>query len=162
MAWTSPKTWAVNDIFTAADCNTYIRDNSNAIGKLTAYTPVWNASTTNPTIGNGLLQGRYIALEEWCWCWIAVNCGSTTTGGSGVYTFTLPFTASALLGGTEQTLMGSINQLGVSRSIAEAIIFTGGTTCQGWVAAGSWTHSSPFTFAATGNTAQFSGIYRRV
>lgn len=27
MAWTSPKTWAVNDLVTAADMNTYISDN---------------------------------------------------------------------------------------------------------------------------------------
>lgn len=28
MAWTSPKTWAAGDVWTAADANTYIRDNT--------------------------------------------------------------------------------------------------------------------------------------
>lgn len=29
--WTTPKTWAVNDILTAADMNTYVRDNAKAL-----------------------------------------------------------------------------------------------------------------------------------
>ena len=29
MAWSTPKTWAVGDILTASDMNTYVRDNTN-------------------------------------------------------------------------------------------------------------------------------------
>lgn len=32
MAWTAPKTWAAGDIVTAADMNTYVRDNTDYIG----------------------------------------------------------------------------------------------------------------------------------
>lgn len=32
MAWTAPKTWAVNDVLTAADMNTYVRDNMAIVG----------------------------------------------------------------------------------------------------------------------------------
>src|SRR5262245_36675184 len=32
MAWTAPKTWAVNEVVTAANMNTHVRDNENWLG----------------------------------------------------------------------------------------------------------------------------------
>lgn len=50
MAWTTPKTWAVNDVLTAADMNTYVRDNMNVVG----VPPLARATMTAgpPTIAN--------------------------------------------------------------------------------------------------------------
>ena len=171
MAWTDPKTWSVNDVLSASDLNTYLRDNERAIGKLTSYTPVWTASTTNPAIGNGTIQGRYIALEEWCWVSVQISVGSTTTLGSGTYSVSLPVAGSVLSGGTEQNLFVALNNLGTARHMGIGVIFTGGTTFivngpTPWQSGTQflWNSSTtPFQFNATiGNTMNASGIYRRV
>lgn len=61
----------------------------------TTYTPVWTSSGTAPAIGNGILTGTYrmvansdfvIVNGEW-------QAGSTTTFGTGLYSFSVPFTA---------------------------------------------------------------------
>ncbi|MFF8485151.1 hypothetical protein [Streptomyces antibioticus] len=56
------------------------------------YTPAWTASTTNPTLGNGTLAGRYCLLpNRTCIAVIRLVIGSTTSIGSGTYLFTVPF-----------------------------------------------------------------------
>ena len=46
--------------------------------------------TTNPSIGNGVLTGRYLRLGKTIICTIVMQMGSTTTYGSGTWTITLP------------------------------------------------------------------------
>ena len=62
-------------------------------GAWTTYTPVWTASTTNPTIGNGTLQGRYIELGSAVFGEVRIVAGSTTNRGSGTYAISLPFSS---------------------------------------------------------------------
>ena len=62
----------------------------NAIGTWTAYTPTWMASGTNPTVGNGLLTGRYSVVNELVFVEVRVSFGSTTTAGTGNYRFGTP------------------------------------------------------------------------
>lgn len=57
------------------------------------YTPVWSADTTNPSIGNGILEGRYTKIGTLVNMSIKIVMGSTTTFGSGSYSFGLPFQA---------------------------------------------------------------------
>lgn len=60
--------------------------------KVTAYTPTWGVvSGTTPTIGNGLLEGRTVRVGDLVYFRLKVVIGSTTTIGSGTYTFSLPF-----------------------------------------------------------------------
>ena len=59
------------------------------------YTPTWNAATTNPTLGNGTLVGRYVQIGKTVHCTISLTFGSSTSIGSGAYTFSLPVPASA-------------------------------------------------------------------
>lgn len=69
----------------------------------TTYTPAWTSSGTAPAIGNGILTGKYrratnsdfvIVTGEW-------QAGTTTTFGTGLYSFSVPLTAvlSANTGG---------------------------------------------------------------
>jgi hypothetical protein len=62
-------------------------------GAWTTYTPTWTASTTNPTIGNGTLQGRYIELGSAVFGEVRIVAGSTTSRGSGTYAISLPFSS---------------------------------------------------------------------
>ena len=64
----------------------------------TAYTPTWTAATTNPSIGNGTLAGRYTQIGKTCVLVIGLTAGSTTTFGSGNWSFSLPKTAKNVSG----------------------------------------------------------------
>ena len=61
----------------------------------TAYTPSWTAVTTNPSIGNGTLSGRYVQIGKTVIGTIKLAMGSTTTYGSGAWSFSLPKTSAA-------------------------------------------------------------------
>lgn len=56
----------------------------------TSYTPTWTALSTNPTLGNGTLTGKYIQLGKIVMFRISIVFGSTTTVGNGTWSLTLP------------------------------------------------------------------------
>ena len=61
------------------------------------YTVEWTA-TTNPSIGDGSLTGRYSVVGKICFINIQLVAGSTTTFGSGEWMFSLPITAQTPIG----------------------------------------------------------------
>ena len=66
-------------------------------GKRTAYTPTWAViSGTAPTLGNGTLVGNYNRVGDLVYFNVVLTFGSTTTAGSGTYTFTLPVTMGSV------------------------------------------------------------------
>lgn len=93
MAYTTPKTWATSDILTAADLNTYVRDNIAALyGTTTSYTPtVSQGVSTN--ISKTVNEARYVQIGRLCACWGYVAMTGSGTAGSAV-TVSLPLTAS--------------------------------------------------------------------
>ncbi|MEV3946968.1 hypothetical protein AB0K57_04800 [Streptomyces halstedii] len=92
----APKTWIVGETVSAALLNQQIRDQfASMFDTWTVYTPVWSGATTNPAIGNGTLVGRYMKWGRTCHLRIEVLMGSTTTYGSGGWSVSLPFAASA-------------------------------------------------------------------
>lgn len=56
-----------------------------------AYTVAWTAATTNPTLGNGVMTGRYARIGRTCHVAIRLVPGSTTAFGTGNYLFSVPF-----------------------------------------------------------------------
>jgi hypothetical protein len=58
-------------------------------GTWVAYTPTWT-STSNPSLGNGAITGEYSRSGPWVCVRVGLTWGSTTTGGSGGWAFTLP------------------------------------------------------------------------
>jgi hypothetical protein len=86
----APRTWVVGEVVTAALLNQEVRDQLNSMfAAWTAYTPTWTAST-NPALGNGTLTGRSMKIGRNVLCQIILTTGSTTTYGSGQYSFGLP------------------------------------------------------------------------
>jgi hypothetical protein len=59
------------------------------------YTPTWTAFTTNPTIGNGTLDGSYQKVGRMVSFRARILVGTTTTVGSGTYFVSVPFATSA-------------------------------------------------------------------
>lgn len=95
MAWTTPKTWTAS-VFTVSDANVHIRDNFRAIGDAWAsYTPSWTSTGTNPTLNNGTLVGTYVEAGKLILVRIELTIGSSTSAGTGNYSFSLPTTAAA-------------------------------------------------------------------
>lgn len=82
-------TWAPG-VLTATDLNTHIRDVFAGAGEWEAYSPIWDAATTLPAIGNGVLNGAYVALGDVVDVGIYLSLGSTTAQGSGAWSFSLP------------------------------------------------------------------------
>lgn len=90
MAWSSPRTWVAGEAPTAATLNTHIRDQFKAIGDAWAsFTPTWTG-TTNPAIGNGTLVGAWQSVGKLVNFRITMTAGSTTTFGTGRWSFALP------------------------------------------------------------------------
>lgn len=57
MAWTTPKTWSVGDVLTAADLNAYVRDNNKWLGTDKPHARVRNTADISHTS-----SGNYQAL----------------------------------------------------------------------------------------------------
>lgn len=94
MAWNNPATFTAGSVLTASTMNAQVRDNFKAIGDSWAsYTPQWIGATTNPVIGNGTLAGNYMQAGKLVHFRIRVVMGTTTTYGSGAWTFGLPVAA---------------------------------------------------------------------
>ena len=68
-----------------------------------AYTPTWGASGTAPSLGNGIITGFYTRIGDVVSFRIRLQIGSTSTMGTGGYTFTLPIAMSA----TEKGFIGN-------------------------------------------------------
>lgn len=68
------------------------------------YSPTWTASSSNPNIGNGSIQGFYKQIGKTVWFRIKVTDGSTTSEGSGNYSLSLPV---APISGSIFTFLGS-------------------------------------------------------
>lgn len=98
MAWTAPRTWVAGETVTAALMNTHIRDNLKALGD--AWTSwgtgaSWTASTTNPAIGNGTWEGKYLQAGKFVKFSIQITMGTTTTYGTGNWQLAFPVPETA-------------------------------------------------------------------
>lgn len=87
----------------------------------TTYTVSWtSASAPLPSLGNGTLLGQYRqpAYSRQVWCRGILTWGSTTTGGTGGWRFSLPVTAHAdavtygMVGATQMLDNGTIRRDG--------------------------------------------------
>jgi hypothetical protein len=73
---------------------------NNLTTQLATYTLGWYGSTTNPTIGNATTYSFYKQEGRLCLATFGFIVGSTTSVGTGTYTFQLPFKAYVTASGT--------------------------------------------------------------
>ncbi len=64
-----------------------------------SYTPTWTSSGTAPSLGNGSITGRYCLMGDLVVVQGKILMGSTTTFGTGNYSWSLPITSANALGG---------------------------------------------------------------
>lgn len=66
-----------------------------AQGDYVAYTPSWTAATANPTLGNGTLTARWTRVGGQIHVIGSLVLGSTSNGGTGVWSISLPVANAA-------------------------------------------------------------------
>jgi hypothetical protein len=88
---------SANNYITASylTSNNYLTQNNLDALTWSNYTPIWGASSSNPSLGNGVIKGRYFKLGSFVAVQITMNLGSTTGIGSGMYSWSVPFNPAA-------------------------------------------------------------------
>lgn len=101
----------------------------NSIGAASeTYTPTWTASTTNPTLNNGILSGRYFRINKMVFVQIYLQIGSTTNVGSGQYRWALPVTAASPIASFLTIGAGRYYDSSLATATLANVIFNGGVT----------------------------------
>lgn len=122
--------------------------NNKVYGHYAEFTPVWEAATTNPTLGNGTITGRMTRDGRRANFVIELTMGSTTTFGTGAYSFKLPSPYDAW---TVRRSIGNVRALdsGTNFRTGVAITVTGVFSVSLYSDAGTaaWGPTNPFTFA---------------
>lgn len=87
-----------------------------------AYTPSWTAASVNPSLGNGTLVGLASKRGRVVTVTIQLTIGSTTTFGTGLYYFSLPYIPSTTLsqvGSVHRIDSGTTNVIGACRTLPD-------------------------------------------
>lgn len=62
MGWTSPKSWAVGDLLTSSDMNTYVRDNMSFAASAASQTILTNEGTTSTSFTDLATVGPTVSI----------------------------------------------------------------------------------------------------
>lgn len=150
MAWPSTvPSFTAGAVLAASKLND-IRDALSTLGDAwTTYVPTWSSSGTAISLGNASITGRYRAVGKTIDFRILLVMGSSTTYGTGVYNFSLPFTPTAL---TSWEALGSCVATDSSASDRYGLtaLYAGGSNVSAvGGAAGRLGQLVPFTWAST-------------
>ncbi len=133
-----------------------------AIGPWTAYTPVWTASGTAPSLGNGTLTGFYRRVGDSAEIQIQMLSGTTTTFGTGTYYFSIP---SGLLIDTTKLFASGLGDGCVGIAVAggtntNLVMSTGvaSTTTLEAISGTTYMGPSAVTYSGAGCTASLHAI----
>jgi hypothetical protein len=81
------------DVYSVYNGSSWVR--AVTIAAWETYTPSWTTTGTSPSVGNGTITGRYCHIGRCVELTITLTMGSTTTFGTGTYSFSVPLTASS-------------------------------------------------------------------
>lgn len=94
----------------------------------TAYMPAWTSDGSPPSLGNATVKAAYAQIGDLVHVFCQIDFGSTTTFGSGHYTFSLPVNMSTNVVLVGQSVLNR-NSAGTGYTAAAAIE-TSSTTFQ--------------------------------
>lgn len=122
-------------------------DGTNEIEYASSYTPAWTSTGTAPSLENGTLNGVYWREGRMVRLKISFVAGSSTTFGTGTWSFSIPKTAfagisvgSALLTDTTTAFYGATSHIGSGASTVQVFGYNVGASIGA---------SNPFTWAST-------------
>ena len=134
------------------DSTAFLRDNG-----WQSYTPTWTAATTNPSIGDGTLSGRYIQIGKLVYCQFRMLAGSTTTFGVGNWRFGYPVAPNTSNADLYQ--VGNIQAYDYGTMFHIGVTQYAGVTYMGLIINGNWVSgSAPFTWT-NGDVLEVNVIY---
>lgn len=148
MAYTTPPTFTAGAILTAAQLNTYLRDNFKAIGDAWAsFTPTWTSTGIAPALGNGTLTGKYLQVGKLVIFRWQLTMGSTSTYGTAEYRWALPVAAAS----PDDTIIGAAMCRDTGTALATRQAFVASSTTFGLISEGGVQvgQTSPHTWANT-------------
>lgn len=127
------------------------------------FTPTWLGSGTNPTLGNGTLLCRYALHGKLVAVTYQLTIGSTTTAGTGQYSFTLPqppnTTLTTFVGAARGTFGGTTRAGWVSiNTTGSATAYFPSTGTGDNSTAANWSATTPAA-PASGDVYYFSAVY---
>lgn len=162
MAWTSPKTFVASDQLSAAELNTHVRDNLEALNPLdtvaaTSWTPTMTGDGGGTTAAAN--AGRYYRLGPiiWGWAyWLEPDWFNTPSGAQGNIQLALPVASSgvtaAAAGGQVIGTWRVHDSSNTANSESGAVYLSAGQTARfGRPVGNIITNVSPITIA-TGDT----------
>jgi hypothetical protein len=133
-----------------------IQPQGAVVGEWISYTPTWTGGS--PAIGNGTLTGQYRRVGSNMECQISIRSGTTTTYGSGGYTFGIPsghtIDTSKLAGSTTAgVILGSAKAESSTTVYTAAVSYNSTTSvlCYSSGGTANWGATVPFT--PSGSTA---------
>lgn len=129
-------------------------------GAWQSYTPSWTSSGTAPVLGNGILTGYYKDIGNTRHFRIRLVLGSTTTGGTGVYAFSLPGAAAATMFTSDPVGSVHVEDTGVASTVGVATIGLTLSQIRLWIGSGLVSATSPYTFGNT-DAIRVSGTYEK-
>jgi hypothetical protein len=130
----------------------------------TSYSPTWTTDdVTQPSLGDGTLTGAYKQIGKTVFVRIKLIYGSTTSGGTGAFLFSLPISASDASGvqfpcsilNSGNAWYGGIANGAYSGFADKTAIITSQTSSNVWEAV---TSTFPITFGDL-DSLQFNGSY---
>lgn len=138
-----------------------IDTSGNSSNKVTfygsAFTPTWTGSGSNPSLGNGTLTGLYDRNDRHVTVTVDLTIGSTTTLGTGEYSFGLPLQAVS-----GRSFVGSawLSDAGTAFYVGTVLVVAGSTTAQVYFNAGASAMSPTVPIAlANGDRLRFQITY---
>lgn len=98
-----------------------------------SFDPVWHATTTDPSIGDGSLQGHMVVAGRSLFVRLFMLAGSTTTFGTGDWYFTVPHGLSGLAFPSGHLILDGRVIVGGDHFLAQGHIEAGAPTrIYGW------------------------------
>ena len=116
-----------------------------------SYTPVWTAATTNPAIGDGTLLGYYQRMGKSTRAIITMIAGASTTFGSGVWSFSLPFASYASVPSGNLNWLGNygVRDDSTGTQLSGVVLLNNNKTVITSAYPARFTSTYPFTWAAS-------------
>lgn len=156
---TTPRTWAIGEVATAAHMNTEVRDGFTGIqAAWTTYTP----TLTNITLGNGALDAAYMRIGHLVFVRFRFLAGSTTSYSAGTLAFSAPVTPNAVYTGSVSCGVGAgLIKPATSQSVTVFFDTNGKFNLYTDAAAsgGTVTNTNPGTFVASTSSITFTATY---
>jgi hypothetical protein len=159
MAWTTPRTWAAAATLTAAQLNTDIRDNFNALAPdaitKTSWTPTVAGSTSGASAAADQGAEYQIGPLQFAWAyWLDFNPSGQGGVAIGNLSVLLPAVSDGITAAAGGQVIGSwriLDSSATANSLSGAVYLSAAGTCRFGLPSGNVLQDTTITLA-TGDT----------